>query len=358
MNNTFRLQGKNLFLTYPRCNLTPQEVYRQLLLKNLNIKEYLIIRDLHEDGGFHIHLYLELNKVKDIKGKTILDIEEEGKVIHGNYQTCKNANSTIKYLTSKKEKIKEFIYVTSNEKFFEKGYTVETEKLKKFDPWREYIKLSELGEIEKAMEIIKKYQTKDYAQKYEKLKTESYNFYLRANPFKEKYTMSDFYLSKKLRESIQTLKNLQEEGNLKTIMIIGPSGIGKTFLAKALMKEIFKVDYLYINNIDSLSKLLTNHGGIILDDPQGFENLNRENLISLITTETESTLAVRYVNVKFKPKLIKIIITNKDLLLQYQEVAINRRLEPIIKIEHSDIKFEETDNNKLFILLISVKGDK
>jgi hypothetical protein len=67
LNNTFeafRIESKQLFLTYPQCILEPAYVAQYFKDQfRLNIlKEYLIVREFHRDGRPHIHAYLSFKK--------------------------------------------------------------------------------------------------------------------------------------------------------------------------------------------------------------------------------------------------------------------------------------------------------
>ena len=50
-----------MFLTYSQTSLTKKDVIIQLKTILVDkIKEYIICQEKHEDGGFHIHVYLYL----------------------------------------------------------------------------------------------------------------------------------------------------------------------------------------------------------------------------------------------------------------------------------------------------------
>jgi hypothetical protein len=63
-------------------------------LENQKIIEYLIVQEVHEDGNFHLHCYIELEKRCNFHTANCLDILE----YHGNYQTTKKKESWIEYL--------------------------------------------------------------------------------------------------------------------------------------------------------------------------------------------------------------------------------------------------------------------
>jgi hypothetical protein len=66
----FRLYSRQLFLTYSQTSLLKEDVLEQLysiIEKKLGfpfkqgIKEYIVAREKHADGNYHIHVYLKSN---------------------------------------------------------------------------------------------------------------------------------------------------------------------------------------------------------------------------------------------------------------------------------------------------------
>ncbi|AUM61648.1 Rep [uncultured virus] len=91
----FRLNSKNLFLTYPRCNIARETILVHLQDKfKENLEEYLIVQEMHKDGEIHIHAYLGLKQKINYKDPKCLDILDH----HGEYESMKNKEKTIEYL--------------------------------------------------------------------------------------------------------------------------------------------------------------------------------------------------------------------------------------------------------------------
>lgn len=89
----FRLQGKNLFLTYPKCLLEKKDV-QEFLLSLVGCDFMLIARELHLDGTPHIHVFLTLKKKMNVKVPSFFDIAG----YHGNYQTARDSDDVIAYI--------------------------------------------------------------------------------------------------------------------------------------------------------------------------------------------------------------------------------------------------------------------
>lgn len=102
---TFRLQGKHLFLTYPKIKLSRESALEQLKEKLLprRIEKYVISTEKHKTGDQHLHVYVELDKKSNIENKNRLDLEveveeEEREKKHGNYQSCRSYNNVVNYI--------------------------------------------------------------------------------------------------------------------------------------------------------------------------------------------------------------------------------------------------------------------
>jgi len=91
---SFRLQGKNFFLTYPKCNLERAVVLSLLLDKISDIKYAIIASEFHKDGDLHIHVYLQLNNKLHIRQQNFFDLDS----FHGNYQTARDSDDVIDYI--------------------------------------------------------------------------------------------------------------------------------------------------------------------------------------------------------------------------------------------------------------------
>lgn len=99
-SGSFRLQSKDLFLTYPQCDARPGDVYTHLrtVLKNLTCAA--ICRERHESGDPHLHAIVQLAKRCDFHSPNCLDIPNgHGGVFHGNYQPVRNKRACFDYIT-------------------------------------------------------------------------------------------------------------------------------------------------------------------------------------------------------------------------------------------------------------------
>jgi len=131
----YRLNCKQLFLTYPKMDKSKEEVLSSLREKRLPIQDYIIARELHADGTPHIHVYLQLTSRINYKDPHALDILGQ----HGSYESVRNRKATWKYITKGAD-------------FITNLNVVDKEIL----DLKEYLlKLVHKGEIEQAKEVLK-----------------------------------------------------------------------------------------------------------------------------------------------------------------------------------------------------------
>nr|WPR18641.1 MAG: replication polyprotein [Chemarfal virus 204] len=90
----FRLQSKNFFLTYPRCEVSKDEAMVQLKHLLPDIQYCAIAKELHKDGTPHLHVLLTLPKKKEITNQTFFDLG----TYHGNYQSARNNEDVKEYI--------------------------------------------------------------------------------------------------------------------------------------------------------------------------------------------------------------------------------------------------------------------
>lgn len=89
----FRLQGRNVFLTYPKCSLSRTELAGSIKDK-VAIKYLLIAQELHEDGSPHLHALVCLDKKLNTTNEKYFDAQGS----HGNYQVARDTDDVVKYI--------------------------------------------------------------------------------------------------------------------------------------------------------------------------------------------------------------------------------------------------------------------
>jgi hypothetical protein len=90
----FRLRGKKLYLTYPRCDVEPAVVLERIVAMEGGVKWAVVARERHEDGAYHLHVAMWLNRQYDRRSADCLD-HLAGQ--HGNYQQMRDAVKCLEY---------------------------------------------------------------------------------------------------------------------------------------------------------------------------------------------------------------------------------------------------------------------
>jgi hypothetical protein len=92
----FRLEGKSLYLTYPKCDVPKETVMANIKLLP-DLAQAIVAHEKHADGSSHLHCYIFFNKQIRKYGFKWLDELANGH--HGNYQTCRSKLAVIRYVT-------------------------------------------------------------------------------------------------------------------------------------------------------------------------------------------------------------------------------------------------------------------
>lgn len=104
----FRIRSKKFFLTYPKVTDLPN--LEELFLKSMqeifgqeSRMNYIIVREAHEDGSPHIHIYLEFKEKQCIYSREKLNVklrDDNGKeyIQEGKYESVRDKSNVINYI--------------------------------------------------------------------------------------------------------------------------------------------------------------------------------------------------------------------------------------------------------------------
>lgn len=87
--------AKRYFLTYSQSGETTKEEIRDFLINNHGAEWYIIGREAHENGGHHIHAYIEWTRQKRIRDPGTFDYRG----LHPNIQTVRSPVNCQAYCT-------------------------------------------------------------------------------------------------------------------------------------------------------------------------------------------------------------------------------------------------------------------
>jgi hypothetical protein len=109
-NKGFRIRSKKFFLTYPKVLDLPnleelflkamEEAFELLSKKEMS---YVIVKELHEDGTPHMHIYLQFPTQRQVYSRDKLHVKLtgiDGKVViqEGKYEAVRNGELVIAYI--------------------------------------------------------------------------------------------------------------------------------------------------------------------------------------------------------------------------------------------------------------------
>lgn len=99
-NMSFQIKAKNVFLTYPQCNLTEEEFHWAFWNAAFaqEITGYCIAQEDHADGGQHYHVVAHNPKSFRTRNPRYFDIADGARTYHGNYQACRDVRKTLDYV--------------------------------------------------------------------------------------------------------------------------------------------------------------------------------------------------------------------------------------------------------------------
>lgn len=96
VNKRFRLNSSKIFLTYPQCSVSKEELWAHLneYFDKFNVSNIIVACEKHEDGSDHLHAYVDLGKKWDCKNCNALDY----KGYHCNMQSARSPAQVMKYV--------------------------------------------------------------------------------------------------------------------------------------------------------------------------------------------------------------------------------------------------------------------
>jgi len=107
----FRFSGNSVFLTYSQCGITKDE-----LLSSLNelipcIRHYIIARELHTSGEYHLHAVISFTRQFNSRNERCFDVTINGSTFHPNIQRPRSLRQCKAYVTKGDD------YITNSESF-------------------------------------------------------------------------------------------------------------------------------------------------------------------------------------------------------------------------------------------------
>ena len=275
---------------------------------------YLIAKEYHEDGSPHFHLLLTASTKFDFNLELVHlpSTSNHEDLYKPHYTSVTNYNAIMTYLFKFNEHIDnlpDHVKYSKNDKYSTTDNMLHvSQRLVK-----ESVDKILRDLIKEDPKIINRIiQVRNNLLKAQEL----------LKPTEEQpllpYTMKDF---KKLPVLDNWLKNLSSGHGHNTLIIVGPSGVGKTVLVPVLAQES-NWKLCFINEKQGFKKLeQEEYDGFVLDDFD-FDrfNLKLTAFLALVENDKDVDIRVLYGSVCKKKHVIQIITCNYESFLQFKDL--------------------------------------
>lgn len=302
-----RIQQRNFFLTYPQVSNTEeweedQTSHYEFILQQTNIepKYYLMVKEQHDDGGYHYHMIVMLSKKFSTKKMDIFDFKEN----HPNIQPMRGKiEQARKYLLDNPEKEGDAMII------YEHGEW-QTESETKAQLYTKAINESESKED--FMQRMQDLDPKDFIKWTEKY--EAFAMRIHA-PQPEEYKSPYFEMTCTEREQ-RIIDNWLRQAQLgeptnrrrKSLIIKGRSHGGKTVWARSLGK------HFHVQGEWNLAEYTADANYAVFDDIVGGLHTNFERWKNWLGAQQHFSATDKYTKKKTinwgKPS---IFLTNKTI---------------------------------------------
>jgi hypothetical protein len=316
----FNIHAKNFFLTFPekfnKVSLDSKEIVLDLLkqlFKQVKANPNKIIvafEESDDDHAYrHYHIYLEMDRKFRVRDPRFFDLNG----VHGQYESCRSKKDAEQYAKKDgdfieysvsflrdKPSCSEIVQHMLNFIRSHKGNVrdLALQCIKGFNDSQEAVFIINRRSIENAVFSALKLRN------YDRLMTIKSNF-------------------KVNEEAQRVLDWLQNYKNKRTLVLIGPTGIGKTEFAKSLFSNP-----LLVRHKDQLKNIQLSTDGIIFDD-MSFKDITTEEAIHILDVENSTSVDVKHSSVELYAGLPRIITTNKEqheILPKDPHRALERRI--------------------------------
>lgn len=280
--------GKRFFLTYPRCELLPEQL-AEFLGRQAPVAYYLIAREQHEDGANHLHACVEFTSIQRHDNRWLdFDGHHPNKQDPRKWEACKQ-------------------YCKKDGNFIE-------------GPQEELFRQALSGMA--PSQIVSTFSEKalwfDYC--ISNKITHAYAEWYWQNTRPDEFTVPDGFTSNGIL--CPALKSYSYDTNRDRVLIMkGPSGCGKTTWAQLNAPK----PALFVSHIDTLKRFKPDlHKSIIFDDVD-FTHYPRTAQIHIADFDNARAIHVRYGVIEIPAGIYKIFTCNTDPLTLTDE-AIRRRV--------------------------------
>lgn len=272
--------------------MEPSEALLDLQALLPDLSDWIIAREKHQDGSYHLHAYLESQSVISTTRPDFLDLRGH----HPNIQAVRSANAVKKYVTKEGDFIARNAISTST------------------NPWKRARDLAREEGLPSALAALE-----------EEPKTAQQ---LCVNGDRIRKNLTTLAAKRlKIGHPLDTFTGWNQTmwtRDTHALILTGPTNVGKTSLAKALLPRA-----LFIRHLDRLREFDPDlYDGVILDD-MAFAHLHREAQIALVDCGDDTDIHIRYTVAQLPAGTPRIFTTNRmpGDVFSLDDPAINRRVQ-------------------------------
>jgi len=258
----FRVQYKDIGLTYSRTNLSRQAVYDAVAAK-IQITDYYIVIETHSEPPHgdrtaltHVHMWFHTDTTPNIKNCFFFDLEDEFGVLHPN--------------------------IGKKNRAWVGNYLKKQDKNPLTNMANDFNALAMEGKVEEALANFRNTHPMQYAMQYQNIHR---NFERMGNiqPLRFVY-----------EPSFQTINSIPMhwDPNKKSLILIGNTELGKTNWAKTYIQYILNETWIVVTHMDDLRRY-RNEQWIIWDDIS-FAHMPVDSQKHIAECRTERTIHCRH----------------------------------------------------------------
>lgn len=301
-------------------NPIPSKEDLMSFLKELrNVEKCVVCREVHENGKYHFHAALTFNPKCSTRDVTFFDFSG----VHPNIGTRENWKAMVAYVT------KDGDFVCHN---FDPGNVTGRRKESRDDIYKQALKLAFDGKLEDAKRLVRDSDPMRWCMNMSQISSALLASYhegkAQSNPV---VVLEDRWVTPLV--TIDLTARLEGEGWIRTHVLVGESGIGKTEFAKFLLRKAGCQRIEVVRSAEMLKTMIDSVDGFVFDelncnapDVRG-GRWTRESQIALVDRNEEGALPARYSDVHLKRHIVRIVTTNSlHRALDWQDGAIARRI--------------------------------
>ncbi|AEI91412.1 replication associated protein [Begomovirus abutilonbrazilense] len=244
LSHSFRLQARNIFLTYPRCDIPKDEALQMLQALSWTVVQptYIrVAREEHSDGHPHLHCLIQLSGKSNIRDARFFDLTHPRRSasFHPNVQAAKDTVAVRNYITKDGDYCESGQYKVS-------GGT----KANKDDVFHNAVNA---GGVSEALEIIRAGDPKTFIVQHHNIRSNLELIFKRApEPWAPPFPLSSFTnVPEEMQEWADDYFGRSSAARpVRPISIIveGDSRTGKTMWARALGPHNYLSGHLDFNS--------------------------------------------------------------------------------------------------------------